>query len=279
VDLAGLTGTGPDGAIRAADIQKDRTADVAKDGTADKRAKRRRPPKPAPPAAGRTAGEDGQTAMRAAIGKLMSRAKREIPHYYLASTLDLGGALAWLARHNADLPISERVLPIALLLRATALAAADHPDVNGHFIENAFHPAPTVNLGVPVSLRSGGLVTPVIEAADKLALPELNARLRDTATRAKTGRLRGSEIGEPTITVTNLGDQGVEAVFGVIYPPQVALVGFGSIVERPWAIDGMLGVRPVVTATLSADHRVSDGHRGALFLKSIMNHLTEPEQL
>ena len=272
VDLASVTGTGPGGAVRAADIEVGRTA--------EKPTKRTRPEKKhAPTAARRATSEDGQAAMRAAIGKLMSRAKREIPHYYLASTLDLGDPLAWLARYNADLPVSERLLPIAVLLRATALAAIACPEFNGHFTDDAFHAASGVNLGIPVSLRSGGLVTPVIQAAEKLGLSELNARLRDTATRAKTGKLRGSEIGEPTITVTNLGNQGVEAVFGVIYPPQVALVGFGSIVERPWAVGGLLGVRPVVTATLSADHRVSDGHRGALFLKTIADYLTKPEQL
>ena len=79
--------------------------------------------------------------------------------------------------------------------------------------------------------------------------------------------------------MTNLGEQGVEVVYGVIYPPQVALVGFGAVVERPWAVDGLLGVRPVVTATLAADHRVTDGHRGALFLTAINDHLQHPEEL
>ncbi|HET9077947.1 MAG TPA: 2-oxo acid dehydrogenase subunit E2, partial [Acidimicrobiales bacterium] len=103
--------------------------------------------------------------------------------------------------------------------------------------------------------------------------------LRDLVTRARAGRLRGSEMSDPTITVTNLGDLGVEAVFGVIYPPQVALVGFGRVVERPWAENGMLGVRPCTTVTLSADHRASDGHRGGLFLTEIVRLLHKPEEL
>ena len=86
-------------------------------------------------------------------------------------------------------------------------------------------------------------------------------------------------MSDPTITVTNLGDQGVETVYGVIYPPQVALVGFGKIVERPWADRRMVGVRPVLTATLAADHRASDGHRGARFLAAIDRLLQEPEEL
>jgi pyruvate dehydrogenase E2 component (dihydrolipoamide acetyltransferase) len=86
-------------------------------------------------------------------------------------------------------------------------------------------------------------------------------------------------MSDPTITVTNLGDQGVETVFGVIYAPQVALVGFGRVIERPWAENGLLGVRRVVHATLSADHRVSDGHIGGRFLSAISNYLQEPASL
>jgi pyruvate dehydrogenase E2 component (dihydrolipoamide acetyltransferase) len=103
--------------------------------------------------------------------------------------------------------------------------------------------------------------------------------LRDLIGRARGGKLRSSEIADPTITVTNLGEQGVPAVYGVIYPPQVALVGFGKIVDRPWAVDGLIGVRPVMTATLAADHRASDGHRGGIYLAAIEQLLQEPEKL
>ena len=91
--------------------------------------------------------------------------------------------------------------------------------------------------------------------------------------------LRSSEIADATITVTSLGEQGVESVFGVIYPPQVALVGFGKIVERAWAVNGMLGARPIIIASLAADHRASDGHRGGLFLAAVNRLLQEPEKL
>jgi pyruvate dehydrogenase E2 component (dihydrolipoamide acetyltransferase) len=277
VDLGELSGTGPGGAVTAADVEAARstTPRTRKPGTVDAAAPAEPPPRPIQVARG----ADRQAAMRQAIGALMSRSKREIPHYYLATTIDLHEAMAWLARINADRPVSSRLLPAAMLLKATALAAQAYPEVNGHFVGDQFRPAIGVRLGMPVSLRGGGLVTPSIDGAETLTVPELNQRLRDVGTRAKAGKLRGSEIEDPSITVTNLGDQGVEAVFGVIFPPQVALVGFGSIVERPWAVEGLLGVRPVVTATLSADHRVSDGHRGALFLQAIADHLSQPEQL
>ena len=105
------------------------------------------------------------------------------------------------------------------------------------------------------------------------------ATMRDLVERTRTGRLRGSELAPPSITVSNLGDQGVESVLGVIYPPQVALVGFGAVVERPWAVDGLLGVRPVVTASLAADHRATDGAIGARFLNRIDRLLQKPEEL
>ena len=101
----------------------------------------------------------------------------------------------------------------------------------------------------------------------------------DLVQRARAGTLRGSEIADPTITVTNLGDQGVEAVFPIIVPPQVAIVGFGRIAPRPWVEDGVLAVAPTVTITLGADHRVSDGHRGALFLAAVADLLHHPEAL
>ena len=104
-------------------------------------------------------------------------------------------------------------------------------------------------------------------------------RLRGLVARARSGTLRSSEMSPPTITVTSLGDEGVEAVFPVIYPPQVAMVGFGRIMARPWAADGMLGVRPVVTATLAGDHRASDGHRGGHFLTLLDRLLQEPDAL
>jgi pyruvate dehydrogenase E2 component (dihydrolipoamide acetyltransferase) len=107
----------------------------------------------------------------------------------------------------------------------------------------------------------------------------LMTALRDLVKRARAFRLRSSELGDPTITITNLGEQGVETVYGVIYPPQVALVGFGCIVEQPWVADGGIEPRPVIRASLAADHRASDGHRGALFLSTINRLLQEPETL
>lgn len=223
--------------------------------------------------------QDRVSTLRRAIGSLMSRSKKSIPHYYLSTTLDLRAALEWMQQVNQQRPVASRLVPSALLLKATALAAREVPEVNGFFTDGIFRPSSSVHLGVAVALRHGGQVAPAIHDADALPLDVLMQRLRDLVGRARAGRLQRAEMADPTITVMNLGDLGVESVFGVIYPPQVAMVGLGRLVEQPWAHDGLLGVRPAVAATLSADHRVSDGLRGGRFLARIDELLQKPEEL
>jgi pyruvate dehydrogenase E2 component (dihydrolipoamide acetyltransferase) len=217
--------------------------------------------------------------MRRAIAAAMARSKREIPHYYLSTTIDMRRALQWLAAENSQRPVTRRLLYSALLIRAVGLAVRDVPEMNGFWIDGSFKPGEGVHVGVAVSLRQGGLVNPAIHNVDKKTLDKLMADMLDLVNRARSGRLRSSELSDGTLTVTNLGEQGVQAVFGVIYPPQVALVGFGRITERPIAEKGMIGVGPAIDATLSGDHRVSDGHRGGRFLAAIDRLLQEPEKL
>jgi pyruvate dehydrogenase E2 component (dihydrolipoamide acetyltransferase) len=209
----------------------------------------------------------------------MSRSKREIPHYYLSTEIDLERALAHLADLNAKRPVEARILVGVLLLKATALALRKVPELNGFFVDGRFVPSAAVHIGVAISLRQGGLIAPALHDVDRRDLDDLMRGLDDLVRRTRKGSLRSSEMTDPTITVTSLGDQGVEAVFGVIYPPQVALVGFGKVLERPRAKGGGVFVRPVVTATLSGDHRVSDGHRGGVFLAELGRVLQEPEKL
>jgi pyruvate dehydrogenase E2 component (dihydrolipoamide acetyltransferase) len=217
--------------------------------------------------------------MRKAIAAAMGRSKREIPHYYLGHTVDLGAALAWLETCNAAQPVSQRLLPAVLLLKASALALREAPQLNGTFVDGVFQPSPGVHVGWAISLRGGGLVAPAIRDADQCALPDLMSAMRDLVQRARTGGLRSSELYSPTVTVTSLGERGAEAVLGIIYPPQVAIVGFGSISSRPWIVDGRIEARPLVTVSLAADHRASDGHIGALLLSDIDRLLQEPEKL
>lgn len=269
IDLAQVAGTGIGGVITKADVE------------AAARARPAAAPEPPPAAAvpAPAGPRDRAAAMRHAIAAAMARSKREIPHYYLATTIDMSRALAWLAEANRALPVEERLLPAALLLKAVALALREVPELNGFWTDGAFQPGAGIHVGVAVSLRGGGLIAPAIHDADRQSLGELMAALRDLVQRTRAGSLRSSEVSDPTVTVTNLGDQGVETVFGVIYPPQVALIGLGTVTEKPWAENGMLAARPVLTATLSADHRASDGHRGALFLAALDRLLQAPEKL
>jgi pyruvate dehydrogenase E2 component (dihydrolipoamide acetyltransferase) len=261
VELRAVRGSRPGGAISVADVEQAAAA-----------------PAPAAIVPARPAAEQ-QAPMRTAIAAAMSRANREIPHYYLGTEIDLKPALDWLNAANLTRAVEDRLLVAALLLKAVALAVRDVPEMNGYYTESGFQPAQAVHPGVAIFLRGGGLVAPAIHHADRLSLDQLMVKLRDLISRARGGKLRSSELADPTITVTNLGEQGVPEVYGVIYPPQVALVGFGKIMERPWALDGLLGVRPILTATLAADHRASDGHRGARFLVAIDRLLQDPEAL
>src|SRR5450759_1330276 len=258
VDVTTLAPSGAEGVISRADVE--RAAQAAKAGM---------PPKPG----------DWQSQMRKAIAAAMAKSKREIPHYYLGTEVEMTRALAWLERENAQRPVAERMLYAVLLIKAVALALREVPELNGFWINGAFQRGPRIHVGMAVAIRGGGLVAPAIHDADKKSLPQLMVDLRDLITRVRGGRLKSSEMADPTITLTSLGELGVEAVYGVIDPPQVALIGFGKISERAWAESGVVACRRAVTATLAGDHRASDGHRGAQFLAAVNRLLQEPEKL
>jgi pyruvate dehydrogenase E2 component (dihydrolipoamide acetyltransferase) len=280
VDLAAVRGTGDGGAVRAADVRAAmRTLAVGNGPERPDRGPLMGDKRPDAAVRRDSRPEDRTDTMRRAIADLMSRSKREIPHYYLSTTIDLTAAEDWLHRINRARRPTDRLVPAALLLKAAAVAAREVPALNGYWQNGGFAPASEINLGIAVSLRQGGLLAPVIHNADTLPPDALMTRLKELVQRARRGRLRGSEMAGATLTVTSLGDQGVEAVFGVIHPPQVALVGFGAVGERPWAAGGMLGVRPVVTATLAADHRATDGAVGARYLTAVDRLLQRPEEL
>ena len=217
--------------------------------------------------------------MRKVTAAAMARSKREIPHYHLGAHIDMSSATAWLQAENLKRTVTERLLYSVRLLKAVAMAVREIPEMNGFWVDGTFKPSEAIHVGVAISLRQGGLIAPAIHDVDQKSPDQIMVNLRDLVKRVRAGVLRSSEIADATVTVTSLGEQGVETVFGIIYPSQVALVGFGKIVERPWAVNGMIGARPVAMASLAADHRASDGHRGALFLAAIDRLLQEPEKL
>jgi pyruvate dehydrogenase E2 component (dihydrolipoamide acetyltransferase) len=282
LELASLHGTGPHGAIVLRDVHAPPAAPAPAPPA----------PAPAPPAPAvqapspvpvaapsRRPSPAAASAVREAIAAAMSRSKREIPHYYLAHTISLKRALGWLSELNAHRPIQERVLPGALLLRAVAVALWEFPELNGFWIDGAYRPSEAIHLGTAIALRTGGVIAPAILDAGDKPLDQLMQELSGLVSRARTGALRSSELTAATITVTSLGDRGCEAVFPVINPPQVAIVGFGAIVDRPWVEGAAVVPHPTIAATLAADHRVSDGHRGGLFLAALDHLLQEPHKL
>ncbi|MDQ1243149.1 MAG: 2-oxo acid dehydrogenase subunit [Pseudomonadota bacterium] len=257
VDVASLRGTGPDGAITVQDVERAGPS-----------------PQPSPAVVG--AGAEG---MRAAIAAAMSRSKREIPHYYLATTVDVTCAVEWLAAHNAAVPVTERLLLPVLLVKAVALACREQAGFSGFYRDDHYEPAPVVHVGVAVALRGGGLVAPALADTATRSLAGLMDGFRDLVTRARAGRLRASELAAPTIILTSLGEASVETVLPIIQPPQVAIVGAGVVAVRPWIVDGRVVPRHVLTLSLGADHRVTDGRLGAHFLARIAALIADPAAL
>jgi pyruvate dehydrogenase E2 component (dihydrolipoamide acetyltransferase) len=250
IDLSAVSASGAEGAITLEDVE--RRAAAASTPPAD---------------------------TRSAIAKAMSRSKREIPHYYLATTIDMRATLAWVERWNAAHAVTERLLSGALLVKSVARALAKFPELNGFWLDGRFEPSREVNVGVAIRLRQGGLVVPGIPRANELTLTNVMQQLQGLVRRARAGRLRQSDITNATITVSSLGEGGVETLYPIIYPPQVAIVGFGSIVTRPWHAGGSIVAAPLLSATLSGDHRVSDGQSGSQFLIAVDRLLQRPEEL
>jgi len=264
IDLAAVAGTGLEGAVTFVDVENVLKARPAETHKA--------------PATKRASGLN-LAAMRKAIAAAMSRAKREIPHYYLSHAVDLGPAMTWLGKTNASRPPAERLLLGAIYAKAVARALRDLPEFNGFYREGDFQTSADVHLGIAIAIRGGGLIAPAVHNAGTLSLDETMRKMRDLTTRARSGHLRSSELSNATITLSSLGDRGADALYGIIYPPQVALLGFGTPRQTPWPQGDAVVIRPTTTVTLAADHRVSDGHRGALFLAKIAEHICAPESL
>ncbi|MCE8524498.1 2-oxo acid dehydrogenase subunit E2 [Ruegeria pomeroyi] len=257
IDLVQLKGSGPQGAIVLADVE-------AQMGQATRTS--------------RPAGE-GLSDMRQAVAAAMSRSKREIPHFYVSHTVETQPVSDWLAQQNAERPPADRILLGAVFVKAAAMAARQVAALNGHFTGGGFVPSETVNIGMVISLRGGGLVAPALADVDKMSLSDVMAGLRDMVTRARSGRLRGSEFTRGTLTVSSLGEDGAEGMTGVIFPPQVALLAVGAPQIRPWVTGAGVEPRQVTTLVLSADHRVCDGRQASRFLVAIQDCLARPEEL
>ncbi len=222
---------------------------------------------------------DARAAMRLAIGAAMARSKREIPHYYLGQAVDFGNAREWLAQHNAAVPVQDWLIETVLIVKAVALAASRVEGFNGHFRDGRFERAQAVHVGTAIALRGGGLVAPALLEAERKDLATLMRQFSALLARVRAGHLRSGEFSAATITVTSLGADGVDVLYPIINPPQVAIVGTGAVRDQPWVSDGELLSRPVLTLALAADHRVTDGRTGARFLRAVADLIARPAAL
>ncbi|WP_296702763.1 dihydrolipoamide acetyltransferase family protein, partial [Algoriphagus sp.] len=271
IEISSLTGTGPEGSIVKKDVEKAISEDKKPIQAAEKETEiaKESSVKPVGPAS---------DAMRMAVAAAMSKSNREIPHYYLEKRMDMSKAMDWVKEANKERPIQKRLLPVAILIKAVAKALDEVPDLNAIW-ENGLQRKNEINIGFVISLRSGGIVVPAILQTDSKTVYEIMETMNDLIPRARAFKLRSSELSQSTFTITSIGEGGADKVFGLIYPPQVGIVGFGEISEQPFAEDGMLGIRPVVDVTLAADHRATDGLIGSKFLAAINKHLQNPEEL
>ncbi len=217
--------------------------------------------------------------LRKSIARSMSRSKREIPHYYLRRRISVHKTLAWLDKVNSNRSAASRILWPSVLATALARALKEHPNMNGVYLNDKFITKSEINIGMAIALKAGGVMAPCLLQSQAKSLIQIDHELKDLIERTRQGILKNQELTEGTITLTNLGELGADEVFGIIFPPQVALVGFGRIINANSSQISSSLANAFMETTLSGDHRVSDGISGSRFLESLEMQITSPEAL
>jgi pyruvate dehydrogenase E2 component (dihydrolipoamide acetyltransferase) len=264
IDLTMVTGTGPGGRIVEQDVLS--RADVAV--------------QPSPEATGASAepARVDLSRMRQTIAKVTSDSKREIPHFYVSSEVDMTKATEMRADLNEALPTESRVSVNDLVVKACAMALQKHPKFNAFFKGDHLQMNPDINIGIAIALETG-LIVPGINGCQAKNLVEIAAASRDLIARAHSGTLRNEEYSGTTFSVSNLGMFDVDSFTAIIYPPHAAILAVGRVKEQPVAKDGQVTVAQMMTATLSVDHRVADGAEAAQAIMEIKNLLEKPVAL
>jgi pyruvate dehydrogenase E2 component (dihydrolipoamide acetyltransferase) len=256
ISLSNIKGTGPGGAIIRADVEQL----VVK------------------PELPKTTTPELSLSIRQAVAAAMSRSNKEIPHYYLDARINMEACLDFMTRLNLERSVKNRILPVAFLIKAVALALRDAPDLNAWYTTE-IERKDQINIGIVIALRTGGIIIPSINQADRKSIDEIMEKLTDLINRGRNLKLKSSEVSESTVSLTSIGDGFTTTMLGIIYPPQVALIGFGSILEEAWAENGMVAARKVIHMSLAADHRATDGIYGNRFIGNVIRFLTHPELL
>ena len=265
IELGVVTGTGPDGRIVAEDVERGRP--------------RPRPRRQAAPAAAGSQPLPGEvesvplTEIRKTIARRLTEAW-QVPVFQLTVSVDMTHANALVAR-SRELNPDVRVTVTDLLAKVCAQALQRHPDVNVQFTEEALLRFPSANVGIAVAAPQG-LVVPVIHSVERLSLAEVAERRAELVERARDGRSSWHDLEGGTFTISNLGMFGVEQFIAVLNPPQAAILAVGATEDRPVARDGEIVVRPMMTVTLTVDHRAVDGAPAADFLRTVKTFLEDP---
>jgi pyruvate dehydrogenase E2 component (dihydrolipoamide acetyltransferase) len=277
IDIARLSGTGPDGAVLTADVlaaaATTEPSHPAVTGTVAAAHEEAAAALPATGAGHRPA--PVSTTWRLMAERVM-QSWTSVPHFYLFRTVDAGRLVAWhesVRRHGRHQDV--KITYTDLLVRLVAAALRAHPRLNAAFVDGAISLNDAVNVGLAVAVEDG-LVVPVVQRADELGLREIAARRQDLVARAQAGRLRPEDVRGGTFTISNLGMYGVDSASAIINPPQAAILAVGRIAERVVPVDGQPAVRSMMDLTLSCDHRVVDGARGAQFLATLAELIEEP---
>ena len=299
VDLGTVRGTGPAGRITRRDVEA-ATGRAAAQGSEAPRppeppaaparaeAKAARPAsRPAPPADEEVAAEPGAgsaarrvplSKMRASIAKRMAESKRDAPHFYLTTVVDMDEAVRLRAQLKTLEVSRVGVTYNHMVLKAVADALADFPEVNARFAGDAIELDPAINIGIATAVEDG-LIVPVLAGADRLSLLQIAEQSRALADKAEAGRFTSADLSGATFSVSNLGMFDVDSFSAVINPPQAAILAVGSVKQRPVVRDGALVVGYTMALTLSCDHRVIDGARGGRFLADVKRRLENPAAL
>jgi pyruvate dehydrogenase E2 component (dihydrolipoamide acetyltransferase) len=216
--------------------------------------------------------------MRRAIARRMTESKQRVPHFYLSTEIEMDALLSVADAANEGRPREDRITVTAYLIRAVALALAQHPAFNSTWNGDVIERVDAINVGVAIALDDGLIAPALLDCGDR-SVDDLARGLADLVGRTRAGKLRAAEIGEATFTLSNLGMFEITAFTAIVTPPQVGILATARTIERPVVRDGEVAIRRIMTATLSADHRVVDGAAGAALLGTFKGLIEEPAAL
>jgi pyruvate dehydrogenase E2 component (dihydrolipoamide acetyltransferase) len=262
VDITRVKGTGPDGTISSEDIMAAAAAG---------------PAPAAVPVAGPVAGVEPLTGIARLMAERTTQSWQQAPHFFLVRDIDAGALND--AREKLG-PAIERdrgvkVTHTDLLVALVARTLVKHPKMNASWLGQGIRLNPGINISVAMAVKDG-VVGAVIPKADSTSLADIAVQRRDLTERARSGKLKPSDLADGTFTITNLGMYGIDAFSAIIAGPQAAILAIGRISDRVVPVNGQPGIRPMMTMTLSSDHRVVDGAQAALFLKDLAEALANP---